>query len=112
MKKIKDVMTPHAKSIGPDASLMAAATVMRDLNIGALPICEDDRLIGIITDRDITIRGVAEARDPGGTPVRAIMSTEMAYVFVDQDTEEAARLMEVKQVRRLPVLDHNKRLAG
>lgn len=105
-------MTPDARSVSPDASLAAAARLMRDLNVGSLPVCDNDRVTGVITDRDITIRAVAEVRDIEGTPVRAIMSPEIVYAFEDQDVEDAARLMEIKQVRRLPVLSREQRLVG
>ncbi|MBI2512280.1 MAG: CBS domain-containing protein [Opitutae bacterium] len=110
--KIRDVMTPHAECVSPDASLVDAAQRMRALDVGALPICDNDRLAGIVTDRDLAIRGVAEGRDPRTTPVRAVMSPHLAYIFDDQEVEEAARLMEVKQIRRLPVLSRAKRLVG
>lgn len=110
--KIQDIMTPHARCVGPQENLASAAGLMRDLNVGALPVCDHDRLAGLVTDRDIAIRGVAEARDPNKTTVKDIMSPEIVYVFEDQDVEEAARLMEVKQIRRLPVLNRSKRLVG
>lgn len=110
--KIKDIMTPHAECISPEMSLSAAANLMRNAEIGFLPICENDRLIGSVTDRDIVIRGVAEGREMDGTPVRAIMSPKIVYIFEDQDVEEAVRLMEVRQIRRLAVLNENKRLVG
>ena len=110
--KIKDIMTQHAECISPDVSLAAAAGVMRKAGIGFLPICDHDRLTGSITDRDIVIRGVAEGRDPEGTPVSAIMSPNIVCIFEDQDLAEAAHLMEVKQIRRLAVLNRGKRLIG
>jgi len=110
--KIRDIMTSGARCIGPDAPLTAAASIMRELDVGALPVCENDRLAGIITDRDIAIRGVAESRDPTITPVRTVMSSEIVYAFEDQNVKEAAHLMEEKQIRRLPVLNHDKRLVG
>lgn len=110
--KISEIMTPNAHCITPDTSLTRAAEIMRTLNVGALPVCAHEQLMGVVTDRDIAIRGVAEARDPAGTPVRAIMSSEIVYAFEDQDVEDAARLMEVKQIRRLPVLNRSKKLVG
>ena len=110
--KIHDIMTPHARCVCPHESLVLAATLMRDLNVGALPICDNGRLAGVITDRDITVRAVAEGSDPNSTPVQAVMSHDLVYVFEDQEMEEAARLMEVKQIRRLPVLSREKRLVG
>lgn len=85
---------------------------MRSLNIGALPVCDGRRLIGMVTDRDITVRATAEARDPDNTLVRDCMSPEVVYCFEDQSAQEAERLMEEKQIRRLPVLTSEKQLAG
>lgn len=110
--KISEAMTPHAECISPDTDLVEAARRMRDLDVGALPVCENDRLAGIVTDRDLTIRGTAEGVDPASATVRSVMSPGIVYVFDDQDVEEAARLMETKQIRRLAVLDRNKRLVG
>lgn len=110
--KISEIMTADARCVSPEASLVVAAGMMRDLNVGSLPVCDRDRVTGVITDRDIAIRGVAEGRDPEGSPVRAIMSSDVAYAFEDQDVEDAARIMEVKQIRRLPVLNREKRLVG
>jgi CBS domain-containing protein len=92
--------------------LVEVASQMRELDVGALPICENDRLAGMITDRDLVLRGLAEGRDPHSTPVRALMSPGIIYIFEEQDVEEAARLMEVKKIRRLPVLNSEKRLVG
>lgn len=97
MKKISEVMTSHARCIGPDSTLVEAARQMRELNVGSLPICENDRLAGMVTDRDLVLRGVGEALDPQSTRVRDVMSPGIVYIFDDQDVEEAARLMEVKQ---------------
>lgn len=110
--KIQDIMTPHARCVCPQESVAIAASLMRELNVGALPVCDNDRLAGVITDRDITVRAVADGADPKSTPVQAIMSHELVYIFEDQEIDEAARLMEVKQIRRLPVLNRNKRLVG
>jgi CBS domain-containing protein len=84
---------------------------MRDDNCGALPVGENDRLIGIVTDRDIAVRGVAEGR-PASAKVRDVMSEKVFYCFDDNDVAEAARLMSEHQVRRLPVLNRDKRMVG
>ncbi|HEY8993871.1 MAG TPA: CBS domain-containing protein [Lacunisphaera sp.] len=110
--KIRDIMTSGARCVGPDAPLTAAASIMRELDVGALPVCENERLAGIITDRDIAIRGIAESRDPSITSVRTVMSPEIVYAFEDQNVEEAAHIMELNQIRRLPVLNREKRLVG
>jgi len=111
--QIKDIMTPNVDCIRPDDTLQDAARKMRDLDVGPLPLCgDDDRLAGMITDRDIVVRAVAEGRDPTATRVSEAMSRDIIYCFEDQDTEEAARLMQEKQVRRLIVLNRDKRLVG
>jgi CBS domain-containing protein len=111
--QLKDVMTPNPKCIRPDATLQEAARTMRDLDVGPLPVCgDDDRLAGIVTDRDITVRAVAEARDPKSTPVREVMTEEIIYGFEDQDLDDATRVMEQHQIRRLVVLNRDKRLVG
>jgi CBS domain-containing protein len=110
---LKELMTPNPECIPPDATLQEAARRMRDLDVGPLPVCgDDDRLAGMITDRDIAIRAVAEGKDPTTTTVREAMSEHIVYAFEDQDIEDAARLMEQKKIRRLVVLDRNKRLKG
>jgi CBS domain-containing protein len=111
--RLKDVMTPKPECIHPDATLREAAKKMRDLDVGPLPVCgEDDRLAGMITDRDIAVRAVAEGKDPRTTRVREAMTEQVVYGFDDQDVNDAARVMEQKQIRRLVVLDHQKRLVG
>lgn len=110
--KIRDIMTANARCIGPDTSLKEAAALMKDLDVGALPICDKDRLAGMLTDRDIVVKGVARGDDPEKTPVRDVMSEGIVFVYDDQDDGEAARLFEVKQIRRLPVLNRQKRMVG
>lgn len=85
---------------------------MRRLKVGPLPVCDGDRLIGILTDRDITVRAVAEGCDPKTTPVSKAMTSAIAYCFDDQDVQEAARIMEQCQIHRLPILNRDKRLVG
>jgi len=80
--------------------------------VGPLPICDNDRLVGMLTDRDITVRAVAEGKDPRATRVRDVMTEGVCYCFEDDDVADAARLMKENQIRRLLVLDRNKRLAG
>jgi len=110
--KIQDIMTHHAECVSPDMSLTSAAAAMRKSKIGFLPICENDRLVGSVTDRDIVIRAIADGYDPEGTPVRAIMTPNIVYIYEDQSVEEAVSLMEIKQIRRLAVLNREKRLVG
>lgn len=109
---VKDVMTKRAETIGPDYTLQEAARRMRALGVGALPVCERDRVVGMLTDRDIVIRGVSEGVDPVKATVRGSMTPQVVYCFEEQPLHEAARLMEEHSIRRIIVLDANKRLAG
>jgi CBS domain-containing protein len=110
--QLKEIMTTDVEVITPESSVTEAAKKMRSLDVGALPVCDGRRLVGMVTDRDITIRATAEARDPDSTLVRDCMSPELVYCFEDQDIQEAERLMQQKQIRRLPVLTREKQLAG
>jgi len=110
--KVSEIMSRHVEIIPPDQSLDEAAGQMRDLNIGLIPICDGDRLVGMLTDRDIVVRAVAEGRDPRDTPVSDVMTPQVRYCFEDQDVAEAARMMEEFQIRRLPILNRSKQLVG
>jgi CBS domain-containing protein len=110
--RIREVMTTDVELTNPDASLKEAAMAMRDGDFGALPVGENDRLVGMLTDRDMTVRAVAEGTDPNSTTVRDAMSQGIDYCFDDDPVEDAAKLMSSKQIRRLPVLNHDKRLVG
>ena len=110
--QLQDVMTPAVEVIAPEASISEAAEKMSHRDIGPLPVCDGERLVGMLTDRDITVRAVAAGRDPRMTPVRDIMTPDVIYGFEDQAVEDAARLMEQYQIRRLPVLNRSKQLVG
>ena len=110
--QLKEVMTRNVEVIGPEATLKDAASRMDALDIGPLPVCENDRLVGMITDRDITVRSTAMGEDPKRTHVRDAMSKDVLYCHEDDDVRDATRLMERKQVRRLPVLNREDRLVG
>ena len=110
--KLKEVMTPGVEVIAPEATLQQAAAKMRRLNIGPLPVCDGNQLVGMLTDRDITVRAVAEGCDPTSTTVREAMTPDIAYCFDDQAIGDAIRTMERYQIRRLPILDRDKRLVG
>jgi CBS domain-containing protein len=110
--RISEIMTRDPELIDPNASIRDAARRMKNEDIGALPIGENDRLIGMVTDRDIAVRAVAEDRDPTSTTVRDVMSEKIYYCFEDDDIVEAARCMADNQVRRLPILNRDKRLVG
>ena len=109
---LKEIMTTDVEVIKPETSIAEAARKMRSLNVGALPVCDGGRLVGMVTDRDIAIRATTEARNPDTTLVRDCMSPEIVYCFDDQDIKEAERLMQEKQIRRLPVLTRDKQLTG
>ena len=110
--QIREIMTRDVDVIPPDASVRDAAAKMKELDVGAIPVCDGQKLAGLVTDRDITIRAVAEGRDPSEVRVAEVMSSDIAYCFEDETIEQAANLMESKQIRRLPILDRNKQLAG
>ena len=110
-KSVRDTMTAGPRSIGASASVVEAARLMREEHIGSLPITDDENLVGMITDRDITTRVVAEAADPKSTSVGDVYSRDIISVEPDKDLEEALQLMARHQVRRLPVVE-NGRLVG
>ena len=110
-KSVRDAMTEDPHSIGASAAVVEAARLMREEDVGSLPITEDEALVGMITDRDITMRVVAEAADPQRTSVGDICSRDLISVAPDNDLEEALQLMARHQVRRLPVVE-NGRLVG
>ena len=110
--QLREIMTPQVEVVAPNAGLADCARKMRDLDVGAIPVCDGDRLRGMVTDRDLAIRGLAEGRDPKSTPVSDVMSGEVVWCFDDQEASEAASIMREKQIRRLPVLDRKKRLVG
>jgi CBS domain-containing protein len=110
--KISDVMTPEVEVVNPDDSLRTAAQLMANHDSEALPVGENDRLIGAITDHDITIRAVAEGRDPEKTTVRQAMCPDVLYCFEDEDVAEVSQKMGEWWVRRLPVVNQDKRLVG
>jgi len=111
MQQLKDLMNRDVKVISPDATLAEAARQMRDGDFGMMPVGENDRLIGTISDRDITIRAVADGKD-AGTKVREVMSEGVAWAYEDDTVERAAQIMSKHQGRRLPVVNRDKRLVG
>lgn len=110
--ELREIMTRNPEVISGDASLKEAATKMKNLEVGLIPVCDGDRLQGMLTDRDITIRATANGREPSRTKVAEVMSTDVAYCLEDQEVAEAVSLMETRQIRRLPVLSQDKRLVG
>jgi len=110
--QLKDVMTRQVEVIHPEASLWEAAQKMATLDVGPLPVCAGDQLVGMLTDRDITVRATAAGRDPKTTRVHEVMTPDVLYAFEDQDISEATWLMTEHQVRRLVVLNRDKQLVG
>jgi CBS domain-containing protein len=109
---IRDVMTPNPQSVEPSSTIADAARLMRDNDVGSLPVVEDGKLTGVVTDRDIAVRAVAEGKDPQGTKVGDVLSKDVVTIDPQQDLDEALRLMARHQVRRLPVVEEDGRLVG
>jgi CBS domain-containing protein len=109
--QLQDVMSNQFEYISHGDSLIQAARMMREHDIGMLPVLEEHQIVGTLTDRDIVTRGLADGIDPE-TPVSRIMSTGVEYRYIDDDVEEAAKLMEQQQIRRLVVLDRTERCVG
>jgi CBS domain-containing protein len=109
--KISEVMTRDVQTVSPDQPVREAANFMLSADAGSIPVTDGDRLIGMITDRDIAVRGIARGYGPD-TPVRELMTDDLIVVRVDDDIEEAATKMSEAQVRRLPVIDSDERLCG
>ena len=104
-KSVRDVMTPSVRTVSPTQSLVEAAEVMKGEDVGSVPVVEEGRLTGILTDRDIVTRAVAERRDPQSVRVNEVASRELVTVEPEQDLDEALALMARHQVRRLPVVE-------
>ena len=109
--KVREVMTRDVQTIRPDQSAQQAASFMLSTDAGSIPVADGDRLIGMITDRDLAVRGVAEGHGPD-TPVRELMTNDIVVARVEDDTEEVAVRMSEAQVRRLPVIDDQQKLCG
>lgn len=110
--QITDVMTQGVQTVDSNAPAIEAAAKMREFDIGSLPVCDGERLEGLLTDRDIAVRLVAAGLDASTTKVSEIMTPGATYCFDDQTLEEAAAVMEAHQIRRLPILTRNKHLIG
>ena len=110
--KVKDVMTQKVECVRPEATIQEAAAKMKSFDVGPIPVCEGDRVLGIVTDRDIVVRAVAEGRDCGTTRVKDVMSSDVVTATEDDDVKDVARLMKQHQIRRIVVVTRDKRLAG
>ena len=110
--QLKEIMNAKVECIQKDLTVQEAAQKMKMLDVGMVPVYNGDRLVGMITDRDIAIRSVAEGRDPGKTSVNTVMTPKVVYCYENQTTDDAAKVMEEQQIRRLIVLDRDQRLVG
>ena len=111
-RRVENVMTANPRSVDPETDVAEAARILRDENVGSLPVVRDGRVTGIVTDRDLAIRVLAEGRDPRSTRVADVVSGEPVTVRADQDLDEALRLMAHHQLRRLIVVEDSDRLVG
>lgn len=109
--KISEVMSREVRTAAPEETIRTAARTMQEIDAGVLPVGENDRLVGMITDRDIALRGIGEGKGPEAR-VREVMTKEVKYCFEDQDLDEVASNMADQKLRRMPVVDRDKRLVG
>jgi CBS domain-containing protein len=112
MQRIEDIMTREVRTITPQETIQRAAQMMDELNVGAIPVCDGDRLVGMITDRDITVRSVAAGQSPDQTCVEDVMSTDVRTCRAGQTVDEVLGQMGDVQIRRVPVLDDDKHIVG
>ncbi len=110
--KINEIMTADVVVVRPETTVQEAAQEMRSLGIGCVPVCDGDRLVGMLTDRDIALRLVAEGLSPLNTAVSQCMTPEVRWCYEDESIEEAQKVMKERQIRRLPVISREKRLVG
>src|SRR5271157_1997149 len=110
--KVENIMHKGVEWVSPDTSIVALARKMQQFDIGAIPVGENDRLIGMVTDRDVVIRGVADGKDPSKLTARDVMTKGVTYCRDNEEVDEAVRIMESERIRRLPVIDANKRMVG
>ncbi|MBN9371987.1 CBS domain-containing protein [Hydrogenophaga sp. YM1] len=112
MNQVSEVMTRGVRTLSPQDTLRLAAQAMEEMEIGSIPVCDGQRLLGMVTDRDLVVRGLAQGLAPERTTLSEVMSPHVQWCYEDQSIEEAAQLMCDAQIRRLPVVDHDKRLVG
>jgi CBS domain-containing protein len=110
--QVRELMTPNPETISPATTIRESAEKMLALDVGMMPVCEGENMVGVVTDRDITTRAVAKGLDPNSTHVRDIMSPDLVCCYEDDDIHDCIKLMEGSQVRRVPVLDRADRLVG
>lgn len=109
--KVRDVMTKAVATIRPDATIKDAAQIMQQHNVGSIPVVDSNGLVGIVTDRDIVVRNIAQGQDPLSTPVKNVMTSQVTTVTPDEDVHDISRMMATRQIRRVPVIE-NQKLVG
>jgi CBS domain-containing protein len=112
MERLRDVMTTGVETVAPGDTIRFAAEKMDALDVGSLPVCDGERLIGVVTDRDLAVRAVASGRDPNRTAVIEAMTPELIYALEEQGIDDAVELMREHEIRRLPIVDEHHRLVG
>jgi CBS domain-containing protein len=112
MTQVSDVMTRGVRSLSPQDTVVKAAQAMQELDVGAIPVCNQDRLVGIVTDRDLVVRGLAQSRLDGNTKIDDVMSRQPLWCFEDQPVEDVIAYMNKAHVRRVPVIDRDNHLVG
>ncbi|MCY7317154.1 MAG: CBS domain-containing protein [Ramlibacter sp.] len=112
MTAVSKVMTRGVRTLTPSDTLAQAARVMEELNVGVIPVCEGEKLVGVVTDRDIVVRGLARALDANSTQLKQVMSTEVRCATEEQDLDQVLKTMANAQIRRMPVVDAKQRLVG
>lgn len=112
MPLLKEIMTPSVEIISPNATAVDAARKMKDLDVGAIPVCDGERLLGMVTDRDLVLRVIAVSRDPVQAKVSEAMTPGLVFCYDDEEAEVAAELMAENQIRRLPIISRRKQLVG
>ena len=112
MTQVHEVMTRGVRTVAPGDTIVQAAKALEELEVGVLPVCDGSRLVGVVTDRDIAVRGVAREIDLGASPVKQIMTADAYWCYADDTVDEALSQMSAVQIRRLPVVDRDKRLVG
>ena len=112
MQAISEIMSREVSVLNPSSTLRQAAEQMKAQDVGSVPVCDGQKLVGMITDRDIAVRAVAEGRDPNATRVSDVMSGDVVWCFEDASTEEVAAKMADRQVRRVPVVNRDQKLVG
>ena len=112
MTMVRELMTRGVRTLSPNDNMLFAAQAMAELDVGSIPVCDGQRLVGVVTDRDLTIRGMAQDRSPQQTKLTDVMSADVQWCYEEQSVEEAAQLMRDAQIRRLPIVDHDRKLVG